>query len=301
MASWSLVATVKAPEAKVLAFVAHHLSLGVDHIWIYFDDPDDPTAAALTGHSRITVTLCTADYWAATGKRRPDAHQNRQARNAKDAYRHCTSAWLGHIDVDEFILPDRSIADILETVPPDDILVRMEPFEAMHDATLADDIYTARVFRGAIRHAFWKLRYKALGPYRNLVRDGMLSHTVGKVFFRTGIRHLAPRLHGVVIKQVRLVSPEFNPELRLLHFHAQDREAWLAAIPFRITRGAYQFRPELQAHLTSASPEEIETFYQRTQTMKPHVITAMQAVGRALTTDLGLTAKVQAFKEGRLP
>ena len=43
MASWSLVATVKAPEEKVLAFAAHHLSLGANHLWLYFDDPDGNT------------------------------------------------------------------------------------------------------------------------------------------------------------------------------------------------------------------------------------------------------------------
>jgi Glycosyl transferase family 2 len=300
MATWSLVATVKAPEAKVLAFIAHHLSLGAQHIWLYFDDPDDTAHAAVAGHPRITATLCTADHWSAMGSRH-DRHQNRQSRNARHTYELCDSDWMGHIDVDEFILPDRAVADILDTAPANDLLVRMEPFEAMHDPDLPDDIYTARLFRGAIRHEFWPLRSGALGDYRMLIRDGMLSHTVGKVFFRTGVRGLRPRLHSGLLNKTRIAVPDFHPEMRLLHFHAQDRQAWLDAVPFRITRGAYQYKALLQAYLAGASTEEITAFYRRTQTMPPEIAATMLEVGRAVTADLGLGAKVAAFKDGTLP
>ncbi len=297
MATWSLVATVKAPEAKLLAFVAYHLSLGADHIRIYFDDPDDPAHAAVTGLPRVIATQCTAGHWAAMGNRH-DRHQNRQSRNARDAYQHCTTDWLGHIDVDEFILPDRAVADILDTAAPADLLVRMEPFEAMHDPSLPDDICTARLFRGAIQHDYWQLRHPCLGRYRSLIRDGMLSHTVGKVFFRTGIRGLAPRLHSGMLGKTRIAVPDFHPAMRLLHFHAQDRQAWLDAVPFRVTRGAYQYRPPLQTFLTAATPDEIAAFYQRTQTVSPPVAATLVEVGRAVTADLGLGAKIAALTHG---
>jgi hypothetical protein len=276
------------------------LALGADHIWLYLDDPDDPAHAMLAKLPRVTTTLCNDDHWASSGNR-PAAHQNRQARNAKDAYQRCTTDWLAHVDVDEFILPYRPISGLLDAVPPADILLRMEPFEAMHDPSLPDDIHTARVFRGAIRHEFWRHRQPALGGYRKLIRDGMLSHTVGKVFFRTGIKGLAPRLHSVMLNNLRIAVPTFHPEVRLLHFHAQDRQAWLDAVPFRITRGAYQFKPPLQAHLAAATTEEIDAFYQRTQMMTPKVTAALQAEGRVVIIDLGLRAKVLALQEGRLP
>ena len=59
MPSWAVVATVKAAEEKVLAFVAHHLSLGAARIYLYFDDPDDPAHAAVAGLHRVTATRCT--------------------------------------------------------------------------------------------------------------------------------------------------------------------------------------------------------------------------------------------------
>lgn len=298
MASWGLVATVKTSEEKVLAFVAHHLTLGAEHVWIYFDDPEDPAHAALTAHPRVTTTLCDAAYW--KGKKRHERHQNRQSRNARDAYEKCSTGWLGHIDVDEFILPDRPLGDILQETPAEQLVVKLEPFEAMHDPLLPDDIYTSREFRGAIRHEFWRFRRRALGDYRSVIRDGLLSHSVGKVLFRKGIPNLSPRLHSVMLDGVRLPARDWCAEARLLHFHAQDRQAWVDALPFRLARGAYQYQATMQEHLSKATPAEIDDFYLTTQVLSLDVARGLQEVGRVVTVDLRLRDKVRAFRAGEL-
>lgn len=297
MASWGLVATVKAPQDKVLAFVAHHLSLGAAHMWIYFDDPDDPAYAAVVNHPRVTTTRCDAAYW--TGKKRHDRHQNRQSRNARDAYEKCTTDWLGHVDVDEFILPDRPLGDILQGSPDNQLVIKLEPFEAMHDPLLPDDIFTAREFRGGIRHPHWLARRHLLGKYLATIRDGLLSHSVGKVLFRSGIRGLSPRIHSVMLDGVRLPAAEWCKEARLLHFHAQDRQAWMDALPFRLARGAYQFQQPLHDLLSRSTPEELERFYLKTQVMPLKLARELQSVGRLLIVDLGLRDKVRAMTDGK--
>jgi Glycosyl transferase family 2 len=301
MASWGVVSTIKAPDDKVLAFAAHHLSLGAGHLWLYIDDPDQPVPAALGSHPRVTVTLCDEAHWARVGKTRPPQHQNRQTHNARYTYRHMvTTDWIVHIDVDEFLLPSRTVADVLDEAPPDTIAMKLEPFEAMHDPLLPDDIYTAREFRGALRHEHWPRRRAALGPYRKVIRDGMLSHTVGKVVYRTRIPGLLPRLHAVMVDKVFVPTPVWQPDIKLLHFHSQDKAAWLAALPFRMTRGAYQFRPELQAFLADATPDEIDKFYRRTQILSTDLREELVKVGRVIIADLGLRAKVQSLKDGLL-
>ncbi|MBL9073818.1 glycosyltransferase family 2 protein [Tabrizicola sp.] len=301
MATWSLVATVKAPEEKLLAFAAYHLSLGAEHLWLFLDDPDQPVPELLARHPRVTVTRCDEAHWTRVGKKRPPAHQNRQAQNARYAYRkQATSDWIVHIDVDEFILAPRPIAAILDDTPPETIVMKLEPFEAMHDPLLPDDIFTSREFRGALRHEYWPRRRAALGPYRKVIRDGMLSHSVGKVIYRTGIPGLLPRLHTVMVDKEFVRTPDWHPEMQLLHFHAQDKPAWLAAVPFRMTKGAYQFRPELQAFLAEATPEEVDRFYRRTQILPVDLRDELAKVGRVVLADLHLRQKVEALRDGQL-
>jgi hypothetical protein len=102
----------------------------------------------------------------------------------------------------------------------------------------------------------------------------------------------------VFFNGTRLEVPEWHPEMKLLHFHAQDRQAWLAALPFRLTRGAYQYREGLQAYLLGATPEEVDTFYLTTQVLSSESLGALQAVGRVIVTDLTLRQKVQALRDG---
>jgi hypothetical protein len=89
--------------------------------------------------------------------------------------------------------------------------------------------------------------------------------------------------------------------MRLLHFHAQDMTAWLAAVPFRITRGAYQYNPPLQAFLAAATDQDRVAFYLATQTMDAEIADIFLEVGIAVEADLGLRAKVTALQEGTLP
>lgn len=293
--AWGLVATVKAPLPQIEAFLAHHLDLGAARITLFFDAPDDPALAVLREEAALRAVVklvgCDAEYWARHGTR-PERHQNRQARNCLRCYRASDLDWLGHIDIDEFLLPSAPVSEILASAPPDQVMLRAEPFEAMHDAALEDDIFTARHFRGAFRQPnHHHLRPAILGPYAALLPLGLLSHSAGKAFFRTGIRGLQPRLHGAFLDGERLPGPDFDPRLRLLHFHAQNRAAWLAALPFRLTRGAYQYHPELQAHLATASPEELATFYEATQCLNPEKAALLAKEGRLVAAKLDLRAK----------
>lgn len=291
MTGWDVVSTIKAPTDQVLAFAAHHLSLGADHLWLFFDDPTAEMPALLQSHPRVTLTRCDDAYWQAQGKRH-ERHQNRQARNAREAYRRTANPWLAHLDVDEFLQADRPVATILADLPPEARVVQLEPFEAMQDPDLACDIFTARAFRGPLRTECADLRPLVLAEYAELFPEGMLSHSVGKCFFKTGIKGLSPRLHGAMLGAERVPSTGRNPEMRVLHFHAQDREAWLAALPFRLTRGAYQYRPALQAFLQDATPDEIDAFYHQTQSVQQKHIDLLLAARRLVFCDLGLRQKV---------
>lgn len=295
MPRWGVAATVQAPAEQVLAFAAHHLDLGAHRIWLHFDDPDDPAARLLAGQDRITVIRCDAAYWQEIAGERPDTHQVRQVKNIGRILRKAGVDWIGHFDVDEFLLAAVPVAEILADQPPDRLIVRAEPWEALHDPALPGDIFTARAFRRQLPDGAGDLAQRLYGPLGGLLDKGMLSHTVGKCFFRTGVKGMIPRIHGARMKDGEWVfGGRFHPDLALLHFHAQDAAQWKARLPYRLSRGAYQYRPAMQAWLQGAAPAGIDLFYDRIQTARPDLLHALAAHGLLREADLALRAKVAA-------
>ncbi|WP_022704610.1 glycosyltransferase family 2 protein [Pseudorhodobacter ferrugineus] len=285
---WGICTTVKAPLEQVQAFAAYHLNLGAAHIWLHFDDPDDPAANHFT-HPQITTTLCSHAYWMGLIGKRPERHQNRQGRNMQRVYQTEALPWIAHIDVDEYILPNTDIPTALAALPPDQSMLRMAPYEALHDPSLPDDIFTATQFRAALNgQRNEAARSRAFGPYAPLLTSGVLSHSAGKCFFRTGLSRFEPRLHGAFRAGTRVPGGEFHPNIALLHFHAQDPARWRDRLHFRLTRGAYQYNPALQDWLIAASDTEIDAFYVGTQTATPDTLHKLRAENALLTATLNL-------------
>lgn len=299
---WGIAATIKAPADQVLAFAAHHLDLGAQRVWLHFDDPSDPAADLLAGQDGITVIRCDDAYWHDLAGSRPDTHQVRQVKNIGRILRKARLDWIGHFDVDEFLLADVPVAEILADQPADRHIVRAEPWEALHDPALADDIFTARLFRRQLSDGASAMAARLYGPPGDLLDKGMLSHTVGKCFFRTGVAGMIPRIHGARWKGGDWVfGGRFHPDLALLHFHAQDGELWKARLPYRLSKGAYQYRPAMQAWLLAATQDEIDLFYDRIQTARPDLVTALADQGLLRQAELGLRRKVAARFPGLDP
>ena len=293
MTGWGLCATVKAPVDQVMAFVAHHLSLGCARIWLFFDDPDDPAAAVVAHLPRVTVTRCDDAHWRRIRGKRPERHQNRQSRNMQSVYAGGPLPWIAHIDVDEFLWPRQDIGAVLAAQHPDLAQLPMAPWEALHDPSLPDDIFTANRFRRALSgdsHA--ALRGRVFGPHAPLLPKGVLSHSVGKCFFRTGIAGLQPRLHGAFLNGFRLPGGGFCPDVALLHFHAEDPARWLDRLQFRLTRGAYQYNPALADWLKAADDAAIRAFYAHVQMVAPATLDALRGADALIEADLGLRARV---------
>lgn len=292
MTTWGLVATVKAPEEQLLAHVAHHQSLGARNLRLYFDDPADPAIPRLSRLPGVTTIRCTDWYWALRGGR-PDKLHNRQIRNARHAQGRCRLDWLGHLDVDEFLHSPRPVATILAEVPREVPNVLIDSFEAIHDPGLPDDIFTARQFRAALRDAHRALLDPIFGPAAPLLAKGNLSHTIGKSFCRIAARDVKLGLHEV-FRNGQAIAQPFHPELRLLHFHAQDRAAWLAALPFRLRNGAYHFPAEqaLREHLVAADAAGLAAFYDAAMTLTPDKAALLQRHDLLVTADLALRDKV---------
>ncbi|MFC6687353.1 glycosyltransferase family 2 protein [Jhaorihella thermophila] len=242
---WGVVSTIKAPLRDILGFAAHHLELGAHRLLIFLDDPAPATVAALKAHPRIRVFACDDAHWRRLGVKRPAKHQARQTANATFAYgRKVQLDWIIHIDVDEFLWPETSVADRLAALDEDVLCARVRPMEQI--AGDGND-FKAFIPPGPGRAETVRRLYPTFGDF---VKGGFMSHVQGKVFVRTGLGRLTVKIHNV------FRGDETNPgqvELRdiaLAHAHAKSWEDWIAAYRYRLEKGSYR------AELAPARPRD---------------------------------------------
>jgi len=293
---WGVCCTAKAPLAQLLAFVAWHQHIGATHIWIHLDDADEISGHVLNQLEGVTAILCDDAYWANTLGMRPPRQEPRQSFNMQRIYAQAALPVIAHVDVDEYLYSDHVIADVLDSFG-DAPFMRVAPAEALHDPSLKDDIFTARQFRLPFPNGMSAARKMAvLGDYTALLRKNMLSHKVGKSFFRTGVEGLIPKIHaGAFGKDAPPLSVPVNPDIVVLHFHAQDKAAWLTALPHRTVNGAYRFNEPLADFLAEANAADVNAFYEATQIATPALLAALDNEGLLVEAALDLRTKVDAL------
>ena len=225
--SWSVVATVDEPPALVQAFIAWHLSLGAAHIFLYCDRPDDPVQALVAGVPDVTVVPCDAEHWRRVGKSRPKRHQVRQVRNARDAYARAQTAWLLHIDADEFVWVDGAVKDRLAQVPSEADCLILPVAERVHLPDAPGQSVLEGAFRRPLKTGAKKGR-RLFGPDYDLTYRGLTGHAQGKAFVRTD-RPLNMSIHRPrpLSSDEELVIARLPADaMELLHFDGLTATYW---------------------------------------------------------------------------
>lgn len=113
----ALVTTLRSRGASLEDFVAYHLGIGFDRLFLFFDDPEDAAFDRCSGHPRITAVRNDArlyEHWRRTpvfaGMRR-FIHKEVMARQVLNAATAISMArqqsidWIVHLDVDELFFP----------------------------------------------------------------------------------------------------------------------------------------------------------------------------------------------------
>ncbi len=298
---WGLVSTVKAPLAQVAGFAAHHIDLGAEALHIHLDAPDPETEAFLKRHPKIHVTRCDAEYWRAAGKTRMQAHQLRQSFNATRVYRGAeeTLDWLGHIDVDEFLIGATDVRDVLGGIGADTAFARFAPAEALAPQSGPPRHFKLTHVHAGVRKAELQDIYPVFGMH---LYGGFLSHTSGKVFARTGIPDARLGIHSLKYKGEDAANRAKPDGLRVAHLHAPSWETFRAHLDFRREHGSYRprsDRPELgQAELIRYLAEEegedgLRAFFDEVCADTPALRDRLDARGMLLRHDLDLDQKMR--------
>lgn len=297
---WGIVTTIKAPVEDILRFAAHHLGLGAHRLYIYLDDDNTEAFEALKAHPKCRPVMTDHAYWQKLGMKRRAKHQSRQFENARHGYERAGRDvdWLAHLDVDEFLWPDRPIAAQLADLAPDCLCARMRPAEALagpgpvtHFKAIAVD----RATRARQTAALWP-------QWAAHLNGGFLSHVAGKMIYRTGVEGLRVQIHNVFVGEAMNPSEVELTETTLLHMHAKSWEAFRAAFDYRLDKGSYraELKPAqadgetlhlLLSRLADQGEDALRQFYDAVCAARPELLDRLAAEGLLRSHALDLDAK----------
>lgn len=234
--TWSVVATVKSPEALLKSFVAHHLSLGAAEVFLYFDDADDPLMPVMLETKRVHVTACNAEHWSAEGGR-PEILMRRQMLNANDALTKSNSEWIAHLDCDEFLHPEQDIGEFLAQTAATHIQVLpMENYFLEMPKSIGDVLRSP--IRSRVPPAEKQLLRQIYGKDYVYASHGLLEHTQGKAFVRRNSRLRLTIHYPRGENKITAIAP-----FQLLHIPFFGARDWLAKNARKWTRVAHRLTP----------------------------------------------------------
>lgn len=157
MTTICMTTTLDCPTGTLLSWAAYHLNIGVDHLFLFFDNPEHPGITALENEPRITAVRCDAAYWpGGAAKREKLTLHERQWYNANLALHWARERgldWIAHIDSDELLYYSGRLHDALDALSADVELVRFRVHEAV-----PEKLHYGRPFDG--------IRYFRIGPMR---------------------------------------------------------------------------------------------------------------------------------------
>lgn len=129
----STVTTLKAPLEETLSFVHYHLNIGIDHMYLFFDDPEDEAIPYITELEKATVIPCNEEHWNKMGVNPGAEVQIKQEANATFAFHFARNSgfeWIIHMDSDELIYNNTSIKDYFRQISEEVDVIRFPVMEA---------------------------------------------------------------------------------------------------------------------------------------------------------------------------
>lgn len=221
---WDICTMAWESPSLVLAWTAHHLSLGVHRIHLILDGRSPEVDRALAGHPRVDLTHADAGFWTTHFGHRPARNTHRQMAMLERALARSEAAFVFHIDIDEVLVGQGTLAEALATVPVTADCAIVQSAERVHlRPPNPDDIFCG----GFRRQAPPRLAPQIAaidGPMAPYLDRGMTAYASGKSAFRTG-RHLTPGIHFP-----RPFLPRRStilPTWELLHFDGLTKRHWI--------------------------------------------------------------------------
>jgi hypothetical protein len=234
------VTTLKGPLEQTLQFVNYHLNIGIDHMFLLFDDPKDKAIKILKDNNRVTCFRCDDKHWRSIGIS-PDApFQQRLELNVTfifELIKQKDYDWMfAHLDNDELVYIRRDLKKFLSKISKKTDVICLLPLESVPEKNNYKEVFREiKLFRdiGRISRIYYphKKLLQKIVPFlkRN---EGNISgiyfrgHSAGKCIVRTGSPIEKFKSHRPLPKKGHKLIFEFPLKGRLLHFNSCSYILW---------------------------------------------------------------------------
>lgn len=220
--SLCIVTTLKAPPDQISSFVNYHLNIGVDHLFLFFDDKDK-NIKFFEKNLRVTCISCNKSHWNKLNVGPHPSIEEKQRANANYALKLAREKgfdWLSHIDIDELIYIRRDLKEFLGRIPKRIDFVRLPCLEAVPEKMHYDNFFTeVDLFRN---------------NFAKLSKRFFRGHIAGKSIIRTTLNIREVGIHKPAYKKGELKFRVSLYKARLLHFHCLGFDTWRRILNWRV-------------------------------------------------------------------
>jgi hypothetical protein len=243
----SIATTLKAPLRETLMFVNYHLNIGVSHIYLFFDEPNDVCIEALANYQKVTCIKCGSEHWTNLAEKlelseywaKIDAPKlnldlkfldYRQILNANHAFQLAQNDgydWLIHIDSDELIYVDESLDVLLSKVRQDIDVLIIKPLETVSEKEQYESLFEEVTLFKQLDVPWQKYLAYFFGCKRVFQGgDYFRAHRYGKSAIRTNVNIKSVDIHYPIASEKQKLKAKKFSQAQLLHFDCCDFESW---------------------------------------------------------------------------
>lgn len=250
------VTTIRAPLSQTLMFVNYHLNIGVSHMFLFFDDPNDPAVEALANSEKVTCIRCDSEHWhnltsqselidrsklnwanltanvtlEEETKKFGGSTYEKQLVHANYAFKLAQQNgydWLIHIDSDELIHAKQPLDVLLSKIRKEIEILVINTAEAVPEQDEYESFFEeVNLFKNK-DFAWQKYLAYFLGCQR-VFQEGFYfrGHRVGKSAIRTNADIQSVDIHFPIIAKGKTVKAKKFRKAKLLHFDCCSFKEW---------------------------------------------------------------------------
>lgn len=128
------ITTINAPLNQTISFVNYHLNIGIDKMFLFFDNPKDEAIEILKDYKKVICFKCDDEHWNNQGVTNKISIERKQKLNSKIVLEKKYD-WVIHIDSDELIYLKKPLKEFLNKISKDTDFMRLVTMEALPEKT----------------------------------------------------------------------------------------------------------------------------------------------------------------------